>query len=304
MATTTPEVVMYQIMSRKDEINRVASRLTGISYGVFEIISLEMPKFDPPEFGFFRVVSWLYVLYHEAGKIGVTFLSDRLHTYGFDADGHRSAHRRLVQQLRTFLQHNLDPREHHDKAVQDHCEAWLEVYCGTRVPGAHEQWQQCLLRLLEEALDFLNALLQTVRSIEQDDSREEICRAWQLRIERYHPPHAFDELIAIVAADMGRDHLDPKRLRRQFYDKWTQELTLLTVGYEFAIEVRKLIEHALLTATTPVLPITGHDIMQELGIPPGPEVGRLLQRARQLYDASPCSREMLLDQLRQERPGR
>jgi hypothetical protein len=235
------------------------------------------------------------------GKIGVAFLTDRLPTYGLDPDGRLRDHRRLVDQLRTFLQHNLDPREHHDRDVQDHCEAWLEAHCGTRVPGAHEQWQRCLLRLLEEALDFLEALLQTVRSIEQDESREEICRAWQFRIERYHPPHAFDELIAIVAADMGRDHLDPVRLRRQFYDKWTQELTLLIVEYEFAIEARKLIEHALLTAITSVLPITGHDIMQELGIPSGPDVGRILARARQLYDANPCSREMLLDQLRQER---
>jgi hypothetical protein len=302
MATATPEVVMYRIMSRKDEINRVTSRLTGISYGVFETISLEMPKFDPPEFGFFRSVSWLYVLYHEVGKIGVAFLEDRMPAYGLDPDGRLSAHSRLVQRLRTFLQHNLDPREHHDKAVQDHCEVWLEVHCGTRVPGAHEQWQKCLLGLLEEAFDFLDALLQTVRSIEQDESREEICRAWRLRIERYHPPHAFDELIAIVAADMGRDHLDPVRLRRQFYDKWTQDLRLLTVGYDFAIEARKLIEHALLTVTTRVLPITGHDIIQELGVPSGPDVGRLLERARQLYDANPCSREMLLDQLRRERP--
>jgi hypothetical protein len=154
---------------------------------------------------------------------------------------------------------------------------------------------------LEEAFDFLEALLKVVRSIEQDESREEICRTWQFRIERYHPPHAFDALIAVVAADMGRNHLDPERLRRQFYNKWVQDLRLLTGSYEFAIEARKLIEHALLTVTTRVLPITGYDIMQELGVPSGPDVGRLLERAPQLYNANPCSRDMLLDQLRQER---
>jgi hypothetical protein len=99
---------------------------------------------------------------------------------------------------------------------------------------------------------------------------------------------------------MGREAVDVVRLRTRFYDKWTQELNLLEPDYEFEIQARKLIEYALLTVTTPVLPITGKDIMEDFDIPPGPRVGQLLERARRIYDTKPCSRAVLLDQLRQE----
>lgn len=300
MTPATPEELMYEIVRCNEEINRVASRLTGISYGVFEPVSLAMPKFAPAELGFLRLVSWLFVLYYEVGKVGVAFLGERLATYGLDPDGHLHTHRQLVQQLRTFLQHHLDPRKPHDRGIQGNCEQWLQEHCGTPVPGTDEQWKTCLLALLSEAHRFLEVLLQTIRNIEQDESREEICHAWLFRIQRYHPPHVFDELIAVVAVDMGRENLDPVRLRTRFYDKWTQELALLQTDYDFEVEARKLIEYALLTAMARALPITGKDIMEEFTIPPGSRIGELLERARRLYEAEPCSRPILLERLRQE----
>ncbi len=63
---------------------------------------------------------------------------------------------------------------------------------------------------------------------------------------------------------------------------------------------RKLIEYALLTLATPVLPITGKDIIEVLDVAPGPEIGRLLDRAHGLYRESPCSRETLLERLIEE----
>jgi hypothetical protein len=300
MAASTPEALMYQIVSRVEEVNHVASRMLGISPGVFGPVSLGPPKLNPAEVGFLRSISWLFVLYHEAGKVGVDFLADRLSTYGLDPNGRLSAHHRLVRQLRTFQQHNLDVGKSCDRATQQICEQWLRDQCGTPVPGTGGQWKRCLLALLSEALQFLEALRQTTRSIEQDESREEICREWRFRVKRYHPPHAFDDLIAKVATDMGREHVDPARLRTRFHEKWSEELDTLRPDYEFEIEARKLIERVLLTETTAVLPITGKDIMEEFDISPGPLVGELLQRARTIYDAKPCSRDILLGQLRQE----
>ena len=57
-------------------------------------------------------------------------------------------------------------------------------------------------------------------------------------------------------------------------------------------------EHALISETTPILPITGDDIMEEFAIPPGREVGEFLNLARIMYDASPCRKADLLDRLR------
>ena len=114
-------------------------------------------------------------------------------------------------------------------------------------------------------------------------------------------PHEFDSLISIIAADMGHDGLDPVRLRLRFYDGWSRQLDLLSGDFEFEVEARKLIEHTLLSETTAVLPLTGKDVMEEFGIAPGPEVGRMLQRASAIYMSTPCSRKDLIEKLRTEK---
>jgi hypothetical protein len=144
----------------------------------------------------------------------------------------------------------------------------------------------------------LSVLKKCIRAIETDDSRESILLQWKLRRTRYHPPHEFDALIAIVARDMGRDALDIVKFRRKFYDGWKKNLDLLQGAYDFSVEARKLVEHALLTDTTPILPITGLDVIQELGLRPGPLVGEMLKKARDMYIAQPCSKEELITKLK------
>lgn len=299
MAARTPEELMFEVIRTVEELNRVSSRLIGRSPGIFSAVSLELPRLSPAELGFIRASSWLFVHYFEAGKTGVDFLESRLDAYALDASGGHKNHKRLVQAMRTFLQHNLDLRKDHDKDIQELCEAWLHGNCGTKVPGTDDQWRLCLIAFLSGGLGFLQALAQALRLLEADESRIEIIRQWNFRLERYFPPHEFDKIIAIAAGDMGRDGLDPIKLRIRFYDKWAKEMVLLSEGCDLHAEARKLVELALLTGTVPALPISGRDIMQELGIPPGPRVGELLEQARRIFDGKPCTRDELISQLRE-----
>ncbi len=300
MNTQAPASLMYEILKLGEEINDVAKRLNSDGQGVFDNLSLRMPSFVPAELGFLRMVSWLYVLYQEAGGVNVDFLSERLPVYDLDPDGKLHRHLGIVQELRTFLQHNLDPGKTQNRQIQENCERWFRSQCNTPVPAEEEQWNRCLIGLLNEALEFLKALRNCIRDIEQDESCEQIIHEWDFRRKRYHPAHEFDELIARVGRDMGRESIEPVRLRKRFYDKWVKELDLLRGNYSFNIEARKLIEHALLVETTPVLPITGDDIMRVFGLEPGPQVGMLLKRAQLIYDSEPCSSEALLEKLRQK----
>ncbi len=303
MSTAAPAELMDSILISIEEIDRVASkfdRIDGITEGIFGNMSLPMPRFVPSELGFLRTVSWLYVVYNESGKVNVDFLRERLHAYELDPDSEVSTHINLVQQLRTFLQHNLDPSRSHNRRIQDMCERWLQNQCGTPEPETEEQWKRCLIALLYEASRFFGSLRKCIHCIELDESCEQITCDWDICRKRFHPPHEFDRLISIVSADMGRDALDVVRLRKRFYEKWAQELQALQGNYDFEVQARKLIEHALLHETTPVLPITGHDIMEEFNIAPGPQVGQLLEQARILYNASPCSRDGLIKKLDQE----
>ena len=86
----------------------------------------------------------------------------------------------------------------------------------------------------------------------------------------------------------------------RFYTEWVKELELLQGNYDFEVEARKLIEHVLLQKMIPVLPITGQDIINEFNVVPGPIVGQLLEKARNIYNNEPCSRDELLEKLRRE----
>ena len=298
LSDTATASIMYAIVQKKEGIDRMSKRLNN-GQAVFREISLEMPKLTPPELGLLRVVSWFYVHYYEAGKINVDFLAERLTTYNLDPVGNLSQHLTLVNRLRTYFQHNLDPSSPRDRDIQDYCEMWFKSQCGTFEPSEDSEWKKCLHGFLQETIDFLDALLKSIREIEQDESREQILRDWDLRRSRYHPPHKFDRLIDEVAVDMGRDSLDAVKFRKRYYDRWIKEITFLQGDYNFEFEARKLIESTLLTDTMAVLPITGKDILATFdNIQPGPEVGELLQKAKSIYEKNPCTKDELLEKLR------
>jgi hypothetical protein len=299
MSMQDPESLMYQILRLKEEIDDVASKLNEIN-GVFGATTLRITNFVPSELGFLRTVSWLYAMYYEVGKVNVNFLTERFSAYNLDSDEKLAKHLRIVQQLRTFLQHDLNPQESRNLVIQEACEQWLKDQCETPIPGDDQQWKICLTSLLNNAIDFFSALRTCIRSVEQDDSRKQILNEWDFIRKRYHPSHEFDNLISKVATDMGRENLDVVRLRKRFYTEWVKELDLLRGNYDFEVEAQKLIEHALLQKMTPVLPITGHDIINEFNVMPGPKVGQLLEKARNLYNIEPCSRDELLEKLRLE----
>ena len=124
-----------------------------------------------------------------------------------------------------------------------------------------------------------------------------VVEQWLFQVRRYHSPREFEKLVAITAKDMGQDFLNTARICDRYYDKWSKEFRLRTGDYDFEFEARKLIEHTLLTDAELPLPITGQDIIRQLGIPLGPGVGRLLKKARLLYNDAPCSKEALIEHL-------
>jgi hypothetical protein len=197
MNASDPASLMYEISRLREEIDRIASKLNQ-GVGVFSSLSIPMPKFTPAELGLLRTVSWFYVLYYEVGKVNIEFLSERFSAYSLDSEQKIDNHLHRVQQLRTFFQHNLDPSKAHDRKIQEDCEQWFQGQCKTYEPRNEEHWQNCLIGFLYEVHNFFIVLQKCIHCIEQDESREQILRDWDFRRKRYHPPHEFDRLIAIV----------------------------------------------------------------------------------------------------------
>ena len=93
-------------------------------------------------------------------------------------------------------------------------------------------------------------------------------------------------------------------IRQRHIDRWRRRLEAAEhPGYDFNEVMRPLIEDVLLRDIFEAdFPITGLDVMDELGVPRGREVGRLLARARQIWSHG-MTRSELLDSLRREIPG-
>lgn len=286
------------VLRRRDEANALSRGLVGLEYLLFPATSLDTPPLQPAELGFLRVVAWLYVHYYEVGVVGVKFLAGLFMTYEIPEPDRLWRHMHHVGRLRTYLQHNLDPHKATDRETQNEAEEWFRGACGSRIPAMDAQWTYCLAVLLTGAEQFLHGCVKTLRGIEADESRDEIVTQWVFRVRRHHPPAAFDPIVAQVSTDIGRSHLDVVRFRRRFYDRWVDALNVLDGEYDFPLEARRLIETTLVLDATPVLPITGRDVMAEFGIAPGPAVGAALEHAMAVFREAPCDRDTLMEKIR------
>lgn len=295
ISQTAPEI-MYQALTLRDEINDISSRFENIG-AVFGSVSLALPRLQPSELGFIRVVSWLYVHYFECGKLGTEFLTDIIREYAADMAEASKEHRALVQRLRTYCQHNLDPTQEHSKDITRACESWFNANCGTPVPRADGHWEDILRVLSLGASSYLGCLRDVLRQIEVNPEATQVLSQWKLRIDRFHAPYEFDAIIVEVAADFGREGIDAVRLRRRYYDRWRKEFEVKTDNCDFHSEARKLIELALLSEQQGVLPITGRDVMTTFNLPPGPKIKEILQDAKRQYDSDPCTKEELLEKI-------
>ena len=291
---------MYDVLGFRDRLNGISKGFPNIG-AFFGPVSLGLPKLQPAELGFIRVVSWLYVHYFEAGKLGIDFATSQVAIAGIDSGTFKS-HRTRIQQLRTYCQHNLTFADEHSNAISAACEAWFKEMCGTHHPSTEHHWSELLTKLIDEAAGYFNSLERILRSIEVSDACEQILEQWNIRIKRFHAPHKFEKIIDEVAADWGHDNFNAVAFRKRFYDRWRNSFEYRTDECDFETEARRLVELALLSEQQNTLPIDGRDVMAEFDIPPGRRVKEVLQIAQEIFSSGPCAREELLTALRCKLP--
>ena len=287
-----------RIWSLQKEIERRCSSLIP-TQRAFQRISIRRPRVSPPELAFSQAVTWLYVFYYESGRISLPYLISLLPTYGLSANEIHMRHHADVRTLRTFLQHNLNLETFQDAELQRVCDQWFSTRCGTPNPEDDAEWLSCLVCVLQASGSFLVAVNGCIQEIGSDESSEMMVEQWSLRLSRYHPMHLFEPIVATVLHDIGQGSLDPSQIVERYYARWSNNLRSRQASYQFEEEARKLIEYTLLNELEMVLPITSLDIMKEFGIGPGPEVGRLLRRARTIYLNEPTSGDQLIALLRE-----
>jgi hypothetical protein len=284
---------LLAIIQRRESIDQYSSALLPSRQAVFGAVSVRLPDVNgPAELAFIRTASWLYVHYLEVGRISVNFLSQR------SSSQFSKSHINVVRCLRTWSQHNLDVQSKSDALTTDTCSDWFQRNCGTRHPRLEEHWSTLCECLLLEAQSLFDQIEAEIERIEGEDCREQVLRQWEDRLNRTWPAFRYHELIQIVAADLGRTGVDPVAFFQRYGATFTSGMTLLVDDCDFEVEARKLIEKAMLSEVSSVLPLTGSDVMQEFEMPPGPEVGQMMSLARSIYEQSPCDKQALLARLK------
>jgi hypothetical protein len=284
-----------QIVELRNNINSMTLELGKVEKP-FREIYFSVPVYSCSEAGFLRSVSFLYMLYYEAGRVNVEFLVEQLRGFQLDPEEMARRHVFLVHSLRTSLQHSLDLSENRNQDMLDQAKAWFRENCGSEMPSSIEDWDKCLSALLMQTVDCMNLLFSCVTTIKADAFCDSIISQWNSQCSHYHPPHEYDRVISIVAADIGMPYADPVKIRKRFYETWSKELENLTGNYNFEIEARKQVQAALLK--NPVLPITTQEIMETLNQQPGPVVGEMLRKATEIYQQHPCTGPELLELLK------
>jgi hypothetical protein len=299
-ATPSPNDRLLEVIRLREEVDLLAEAMVA-PHRVFRPVSLQTPpRLEPAELGFIRSVAYLYVLYYEVGDVAIPYLLELWDAFSLDNDHQIRDHYQIVRSLRTLLQHSLDPTSSTDRQTRERCQRWFARQCRTFVPSTEDHWSACLHGILTEAASFLRTMITCLRAIEGDEGRDGILERWRIEISRHHPPEEFDRIIEEAAHDLGRPHIDAVRIRKRYYDQWTDKLSYLSLGYSFQIEARRLVEYALLVDLAAGIPVTGEDIMTEFGLAPGPEVGALLTRAKAVFEESPRDRADLLATLKAE----
>ena len=292
-----PANLMPIVINVLSDVDHSTIRLTNGNKFFDNYPSLKLPDFSHPELGMLRSVSWFYAMYHELGKPNVKFIVERFDVYGLDSSGRARQHPTDVQKLRTLFQHNLDPSSDSDEGTRQYCNNWFRRACKVTYPDREDEWLLSLTCLLQDVIDFLKSIDNCMRKIEEDESIEEILSQWEFRRQRYHPQYEFDRLIGTVALDLGRSGINAKNFSNRYYPNWLKELEIME-NYEFETEARRLIERAILEDIQPRLPLDGNDIMREFNWEPGRRVGDAIKMAIELYNPDPCSKDELIQRLR------
>lgn len=291
----TPKDQLVEFVRLRERIDDLSRALLSSATPVFGAVSLPTPDVDAaPELAFIRTASWLYSHYKESGRVGVKFLMDRPAVQSLPEI---RSHERLVHALRTWSQHTINPAPgNHDRGILKTCSDWFENVSDVLLPSSNEDWERALRALLEEACEFVSQLTKQVEDIRADEARSQICQQWEDRISRDWPAHRFHTIVSTVASDMGRNTVDPVALFKRSENEIRKALRITNESdLEFA--ARQCIERVLLAEVSKLLPITGKDIIETLGVEPGKKVGELLQEARKIYEEAQHTRDQLLERL-------
>jgi hypothetical protein len=255
--------------------------------------SLRLRRFDEPELGLLRLSSWLFSLNRESSKEAIEFLRRVVPTGSYAA---YDDHVRLVSNLRTYFQHHLSESQR-DSKIREDAREFLDIR------GTHGEdqilWNSALDGLVADFVSSIEIIARSLEDLISDPDLADLTKAsWAIYRAKAVPPHEADRIVEQVATQLGLEHIDPRAFREKHFSTWRRQLDLLSDETDPREYLAGMVERALLNVLKDVpLPVSGADIIDSFGIPPGPRIGEILQAVKISHADAPKSKQVLLEEV-------
>jgi hypothetical protein len=245
---------------------------------------------------FIRLVSWLYALWHEAGRVSATVLRRAVDTFDPESSDLLSEHLSTIASHRTLMHHDLGAEVQRGGKTMARCEAWFDIACGAPEPTDPDAWRSAHVALCTEARLALEAAETTLQLLGADAGASDWVRSWRLALEREFDDGDLDKRVKTLARQLGVGPLRSPEFRRRFRARWMDQVRLCPAP-DTSATLDRAITRDLLDHGKRQHPLLPREVMACLGLEEGPLVGDAMRLARSLYDLAPCPPEELLRRL-------
>ena len=258
-------------------------------------IHIRPPARENDEASFMRLVNWSYVLLFEVGSITLPYLM-RFPSASGPTKERVQEGRDIIHALRTWISHNVGFSSGRDAAISKRVSVWFLTWCNATEPRDEDAWRTCFRELCNEVGMIVQYCQDALAAIVRDGEERELIEELRRRLDRLWSTYRFDELV-IESCTRLAVNVDVPRFRDQKLSKWREFLATVPDEDDPQRAVMRLIERDVIDHTSDVLPIGGEDVMDVLGLSPGPRVGDALRRARELFRSGIRDRRQLLERL-------
>lgn len=260
-------------------------------------IHVRPPAGEDDEASFMRLVNWTYVLLFEAGRVAIPYLMKLQGSTAIPLGTIKEA-RTIVHDLRTLISHNIGFSSGREAAISRRISQWFLSLCNSTEPRDAHAWRRCFNGLCREVGKIVKHCQSTLELIVGDEDDMDAIDDLKRRVDRSWSTDRLDALVRDVCVRLSL-RIDVPKFRSSRLSEWKNFLDTVPEEDDPERAVIRIIERDLLNHVSDILPIDGRDVMSALDLEPGPEIGRALQHARELFRAGIRYRSQLLEGLKE-----
>lgn len=277
------------------EIEKLMVDLTGLTKSYSSKINFFTSnsitvKFDNEAHCFDQVVSWIYVAIYESCGKNFDFLFSKA-SLEFNLPPDILEIKKTIHAFRTVQQHNITGSID-DQNKLNHCHAWFTSKIGELKPSTPIDWKKCVDILLSTFKELLETLLKYLKQLKNSEFFNIVINDWEIVNLRDFPKYRYDKIVELALNNLGlKSYLTVDSVTPRFLQSWRKSLDDLPDNFNFDEDIYPFIEKSIVS--NDLIPIDGRDLINA-GIPKGNQISEKLEKAKQIFKQTPCSKEDLL----------